>query len=173
MRSEGRGLESGALTNKSVYYILHSMKKAKQTAATFGAYIRSRREALRAGDRRYSVRQVAQRVGVEPSYLSKIERDLRSVDLPPPLIMVEVLAVELTNTADYERDFSWLYSSHHELLGTDSGSGTIDYEDTAAGGLTGGVIANTSNLTAVLKALQTQGKAKVHWPSTIRSLSTC
>ena len=46
----------------------------------FGTFVRSRREALRAGDRSFSVRQVAGRVGIEPSYLSKIERG----DQPPP-----------------------------------------------------------------------------------------
>ncbi len=40
----------------------------------FGPAIRERRECLRRDDRRYSVRQVAQRVGIEPAYLSKIER---------------------------------------------------------------------------------------------------
>jgi HTH-type transcriptional regulator, competence development regulator len=40
----------------------------------FGAVVRERREALRQGDRRFSVRQVADRVGVQPSYLSKVER---------------------------------------------------------------------------------------------------
>ena len=46
----------------------------------FGTYVRSRREALRAEDRNFSLRQVAGRVGIEPSYLSKIERG----DQPPP-----------------------------------------------------------------------------------------
>ena len=41
---------------------------------TLGDYIREKREALRETDRRFSVRQVAAHVGVEPSYLSKIER---------------------------------------------------------------------------------------------------
>jgi transcriptional regulator with XRE-family HTH domain len=40
----------------------------------FGKYIRERREALAASDRRYSLRQVAGRLGVQPSYLSKVER---------------------------------------------------------------------------------------------------
>ena len=40
----------------------------------FGPTIRERRECLKRVDRRYSVRQVAQRVGIEPAYLSKIER---------------------------------------------------------------------------------------------------
>ena len=50
-----------------VYYTIHIMK-------TFGSYVREKREALRASDRRYTLRQVAGHIGVEPSYLSKIER---------------------------------------------------------------------------------------------------
>jgi len=46
----------------------------------FGDYVRSSREALKEQDRTFSVRQVAARIGVEPSYLSKIERG----DQPPP-----------------------------------------------------------------------------------------
>lgn len=42
--------------------------------STLGTFLRERREGLRAHDRRYSVRQVAERVGVQPSYLSKVER---------------------------------------------------------------------------------------------------
>jgi transcriptional regulator with XRE-family HTH domain len=40
----------------------------------FGAYVRERREALRDGDPTFSVRKVAARIEVEPSYLSKVER---------------------------------------------------------------------------------------------------
>ena len=47
---------------------------------TLGAYIREAREKLREEDRSYSLRQVAQRIILEPAYLSKIERDL----VPPP-----------------------------------------------------------------------------------------
>ena len=46
----------------------------------FGNHIRSRREDLRKQDRRYSLRQVAHRIEVEPAYLSKIERG----DVAPP-----------------------------------------------------------------------------------------
>ncbi|MCY3695430.1 MAG: helix-turn-helix transcriptional regulator [Chloroflexi bacterium] len=46
----------------------------------FGTTTRNRREQLRAGDRRFSLRQVAQRIGIEPAYLSKIERG----DVSPP-----------------------------------------------------------------------------------------
>lgn len=46
----------------------------------FGSYLREKREALRRGDRRYSLRQVAQRAGIKPTYLSKLERE----ELDPP-----------------------------------------------------------------------------------------
>ncbi|MEO8198356.1 MAG: helix-turn-helix transcriptional regulator, partial [Thermoanaerobaculia bacterium] len=46
----------------------------------FGDYIRQQREAKRAGDAGFSLRKVAQRAGIEPSYLSKIERG----EQPPP-----------------------------------------------------------------------------------------
>lgn len=55
-----------------VYYLLYMTH--------FGTTTRSRREQLRTADRRFSLRQVAQRVGIEPAYLSKIERG----DVPPP-----------------------------------------------------------------------------------------
>ncbi|MDY0038549.1 MAG: helix-turn-helix transcriptional regulator [Zoogloea oleivorans] len=64
---------------------------------TFGIYIRERREALRQSDRRFSVRQVAQRIGVEPAYLSKIERDETA---PPSEEKIRTLAVELGEDAD-------------------------------------------------------------------------
>lgn len=47
---------------------------------SFGVFVRERRESLRQADRRFSVRQVADRVGVQPSYLSKVERD----EVAPP-----------------------------------------------------------------------------------------
>lgn len=47
----------------------------------FGSYVRQLREQRREVNRRYSVRQTAQRIGVEPAYLSKIERG----DVSPPL----------------------------------------------------------------------------------------
>ena len=39
-----------------------------------GKFIHEKSEALRKNDPQYSLRQVATRIGVEPSYLSKIER---------------------------------------------------------------------------------------------------
>jgi transcriptional regulator with XRE-family HTH domain len=64
---------------------------------SFGSYVRQVRERQRQSDRAYSLRQVAERLGVEPAYLSKIERG----DLPPPSEAVVVkLAGELGEDPD-------------------------------------------------------------------------
>ena len=46
----------------------------------FGDFVRERRESLREKDKGFSLRKVAERVGVQPSYLSKVERG----DVVPP-----------------------------------------------------------------------------------------
>jgi transcriptional regulator with XRE-family HTH domain len=48
--------------------------------AGFGDYLRSARQTLAAADLRFSLRQVAIRIGIEPAYMSKVERGL----VPPP-----------------------------------------------------------------------------------------
>ena len=60
----------------------------------FGAYVRGRREARRRNDRAFSVRQVANRIGIEPSYLSKIERGEQR---PPSEATIVKLAEDLDN----------------------------------------------------------------------------
>ena len=45
---------------------------------SFGSYIREKREALVAEDKSKSLRQVAITIGVEPAFLSKVERDIVS-----------------------------------------------------------------------------------------------
>ena len=67
------------------------------TMTTLGTFLRGRREALRRDDPRYSLRQVAERVGIEPSYLSKVERDLGS---PPSEETLVRLAGELDEDPD-------------------------------------------------------------------------
>ncbi len=63
----------------------------------FGPTVRAVRERLREDDRRYSVRQVAGRVGIEPAYLSKIERG----EVAPPSEATTVrLAKELGEDPD-------------------------------------------------------------------------
>ena len=63
----------------------------------FGTHIRARREAIRAQNPEFSLRKVASRIGVQPSYLSKIERG----DEPPPTeARIRDLARELDEDPD-------------------------------------------------------------------------
>lgn len=64
---------------------------------SFGSYLRARREALRRADDRFSVRQVAERIGVEPSFLSKVERGETA---PPSEEKIVALARELEEDPD-------------------------------------------------------------------------
>ncbi len=57
-----------------------------------------RREKRRQEDRSYSLRQVAMRIGVEPAYLSKIERDQVA---PPSEATTRRLAAELGEDPDH------------------------------------------------------------------------
>lgn len=64
----------------------------------FGKYIREKREALdnRFGGQ-YSLRKVAKRVGIQPSYLSKIERGEVA---PPSEATIKRIAAELREDTD-------------------------------------------------------------------------
>jgi transcriptional regulator with XRE-family HTH domain len=63
----------------------------------FGDHIRSLREARKKSDRRFSLRQTAARIGIEPTYLSKLERG----ELAPPSEATTVrLADELGEDPD-------------------------------------------------------------------------
>jgi transcriptional regulator with XRE-family HTH domain len=64
---------------------------------TFGKQIRIKRERLRLTDRLFSLRKVAERAGIEPAYLSKIERS----EFPPPgEATVKAIAKELGEDPD-------------------------------------------------------------------------
>ena len=64
---------------------------------TFGEFIRTQREARRETARCFSVRQVAKRIDIEPSYLSKIERGRQP---PPSEDTIRKLAEDLGENAD-------------------------------------------------------------------------
>lgn len=65
--------------------------------SAFGAYTRHHREELLSTDRSYSLRQVAMRLGIEPAYLSKIERGEFA---PPSEELICKLAKELGQDPD-------------------------------------------------------------------------
>ncbi len=73
------------------------IRKATASGHVFGAHVRRRREELRKWNRRYSLRQVAMRVGIEPAYLSKIERGEFA---PPGEETVRGIARELQEDPD-------------------------------------------------------------------------
>ncbi len=63
----------------------------------FADHVKEKREALRVGNRHYTLRQVAARTGIEPSYLSKIERGEFA---PPSEEKIRLLAAELGEDPD-------------------------------------------------------------------------
>ncbi len=64
---------------------------------SFGSYVRAVRERLRRDDPDFSVRKVAQRIGIEPAYLSKIERGQFA---PPSEAAIRRLAADLGEDPD-------------------------------------------------------------------------
>lgn len=64
---------------------------------SFGDYLRNARERKRTSDSSFSVRQLAGRVGVQPSYLSKVERGEQP---PPSEKTILALAAELDEDPD-------------------------------------------------------------------------
>ena len=66
-------------------------------SSPFGDYLRERREARRLEDPTFSLRQLALRIGVEPSYLSKVER---GIEAPPSEPRIAALATELGEDPD-------------------------------------------------------------------------
>jgi len=63
----------------------------------FGEFVRDVRTRLRSNSRAFSVRQVAKRVGIEPAYLSKIERGEQA---PPSEATIRRIADELVLDPD-------------------------------------------------------------------------
>ena len=74
----------------------------------FGGTVRKLRERLRRDDPRFSLRQVAKRVGIEPAYLSKIERGA----VAPPS---EATTVRLAEELGVDRD--WLLALAGKVSG--------------------------------------------------------
>lgn len=80
----------------SVYYALNRLIPSEFHQA-FADHLRRTRRARAEKDRRFSLRQLAGRVGIEPSYLSKIER----AEQPPPSeAVIRKLATELGEDED-------------------------------------------------------------------------
>ena len=74
-------------------YLVYTINVSK----SFGTHIKSKREKLQEKDSRYSQRQVALRIKVEPSYLSQVERGNQA---PPSEAKIIALAKELNEDPD-------------------------------------------------------------------------
>jgi type IV pilus assembly protein PilQ len=94
--------------------------------------------------------------------LAKIERDLKAIDVPPPMIMVECAVVELTDANDLDAQFRWQYQSTEYDAGTDSGTGDVDYTNVQPSNGLVSAIVPAPILQAWLQALTTKGRAEVN-----------
>lgn len=84
--------------------------------------------------------------------LAKIGRDLRQLDVPSPQILIEAIAVELTDATDRDLGFSFTNQQRTSFTAIDSIAGTVTYS--TLGALPRAFEAN-------LRALEVQGKARV------------
>jgi transcriptional regulator with XRE-family HTH domain len=77
--------------------MMYNMQRRGSAKRSFGDYLRSCREDRQEADRSFSLRQVAERAGIEPGYLSRIER---SEVAPPSEEVVRRLAETLDEDPD-------------------------------------------------------------------------
>lgn len=63
----------------------------------FGTYLKKHRETLGKDSKEYSIRKVSDRIGIQPSYLSRIER---GEDIPPSEEKIKLLADDLNLDPD-------------------------------------------------------------------------
>ncbi len=84
--------------------------------------------------------------------LAKIGADLRKVDVPSPQILIEAIAVELSDTSDLDVGLRLGNPNAGQFASLDSGAGAITYN-------TVGTLPR--NFEASLRALELKGKARV------------
>ena len=98
MIGEGIGIAANASGKHLVLTIVECVVYTTHMSE-FGEYIRQKRALLQQNDSvRYSLRRVAASVQIEPSYLSKIERDQQP---PPGERTILALAKELDEDPDF------------------------------------------------------------------------
>lgn len=93
--------------------------------------------------------------------LDKIRRDLEATDIPPPMILVEAMAIELTDTGELTAGLNWLYQSPEHEASADSQTGEVFYHQRRREPGLATAIADTAMIQARLSALITKGKAVI------------
>lgn len=93
--------------------------------------------------------------------LEKIGTDLRAIDIAPPLIMVEVLAMEITRDGSAENFLEWAYYGPDSQFRGSTREGEADYAEGESFGISGGVV-DTEELSVHVRALVNSGSARIH-----------
>lgn len=93
--------------------------------------------------------------------LDKIGSDLQTIDVAPPLIMVEVLAIEISRDSSTESFLDWAYHGTQSELTGNTRTGEITYGKGDSYGISGGVV-DTETLSVHVRALLNEGSAKIH-----------
>ena len=92
--------------------------------------------------------------------LEKIEADLKAVDVPPPVLMVDAKIVEISDARDLERELKIDYKGSEVLTGMDTTTGVVGYTERAEPKAVSGV-ADTPQLEGALRALLSEGSAHI------------
>ncbi len=72
--------------------------------------------------------------------LDKIGEDLRAIDIAPPMIMIEVLAVEITRDGSFDRSLEAMYNGRDFEGSLNTETGEMDYSEGGSYGLAGGIV---------------------------------
>ncbi len=94
--------------------------------------------------------------------LAKFREDVKQFDVPAAQIMIDVIMVELTDSASKELGFDWLWSNAGKSGSISPGAGELTFE-------TLGTLSN--EFTAKLKALVCNGEARVNANPRIATVS--
>lgn len=93
--------------------------------------------------------------------LEKIGQDLRAIDIAPPLIMVEVVAVEITRDGSSDAFLQAMYADDDWEASINTFTGDVNYAEGESYGVEGGTVA-TETLSGKLRALLSSGQARIH-----------
>ncbi|MDW8290383.1 MAG: hypothetical protein RMM06_06635 [Armatimonadota bacterium] len=97
-----------------------------------------------------------------PEVLKKFREDIKQFDIPAAQIMIDVLMVEFTDSAAREFRAQWGWSNDRRSINVDSPAGQVTFRS---------VMTLPTEFFVNLRALVTQGKARVHANPRIATVS--